>query len=225
MNYLIRRILGAIPLLIALSIISFALIQLPPGDYADQLQSQAMSQGGLSREDAQAMADSYRERYGLDQPMFVQYINWMKGMLLHGDFGYSFSQNKPISELVVERLPITLFIAGLSHVLATFIGAGLGIYAATRQYKLGDTLSGLISFIGMTTPRFIMALVLLYWLVFGVGLSDVSSLFSPDFILEPWSLAKFWNLMVHIWPVLLIAVFGGMAYNLRVMRSNMLDVL
>ncbi|QTF91993.1 ABC transporter permease [Halomonas sp. BM-2019] len=225
MNYLIRRILGAIPLLIALSLISFALIQLPPGDYADQLQSQAMSQGGLSREDAQAMADAYRERYGLDQPMIVQYLNWMKGMLFHGDFGYSFSQNQPIAELVKERLPITLFIAGLSHVLATLIGAGLGIYAATRQYKLGDTLSGLISFIGMTTPRFIMALVLLYWLVFGLGLTNVSSLFSPEFLLEPWSIAKFFDLMTHIWPVLLIAVFGGMAYNLRVMRSNMLDVL
>lgn len=225
MTYLIKRVLGAIPLLLLLSVISFTLIQLPPGDYADQIRSQAMSQGGLSSDQAEAMAQDFRERYGLDQPAPLQYLNWITGILFHGDFGYSFSQNRPITELVAERLPVTLLIAGISHVLATLVGAGLGIYAATRQYSWVDNLSGLVSFIGMTTPRFIMALVLMYWLVFTLGITDVSSLFSARFILEPWSPAKFWDMLTHIWPVILIAVFGGMAYNLRVMRSNMLDVM
>lgn len=225
MIYLLKRILGAIPLLLLLSVLSFALVQLPAGDYADQIRSQAMSQAGLSSLEAEEMADAFRERHGLNDSAAVQYVNWIKGIILEGDFGYSFSQNRDITDLIGERLPITLLIAGISHVLATFLGAGLGIYAATRQYSWVDNLAGLFSFIGMTTPRFIMALVLMYWMVFSLGITDVSSLFSAEFILQPWSFAKFIDMLTHIWPVLLIAVFGGMAYNLRVMRSNMLDVL
>lgn len=225
MNYLLKRVLGAIPLLLLLSVISFALIQLPSGDFSDQIRSQAMSQGGLSAVEADAVAQAFRERHGLDQSGAVQYLKWIKGILIEGDFGYSFSQNRAISDLVGERLPITLLIAGISHVLATLIGAGLGIYSATRQYSWADNLAGLISFIGMTTPRFIMALVLMYWMVFSLGIADVSSLYSAEFILLPWSFTKFIDMLTHIWPILLIAVFGGMAYNLRVMRSNMLDVL
>jgi peptide/nickel transport system permease protein len=225
MFYLIRRLVAAIPLLIVLSVLTFTLIQLPPGDYADLLKNQAMGQGGVPEVQAQAIADAYRLRHGLNDPVLLQYFNWISGILLRGDFGFSFSHNKPIADLVMDRLPITLLIAGISHVLATFIGAGLGVYAATRQYRWGDTLAGLLSFIGMTTPRFIMALVILYWLVFVVGASNVSSLYSSEYALEPWSVGKLLDLFSHIWPVILIAVFGGMAYNLRVMRSNMLDVL
>ena len=116
MNYLLKRVVGAIPLLLLLSVISFALIQLPAGDFADQIRSQAMSQGGLSSVEAQAVADAFRERHSLNDPTAVQYLNWIKGIFLEGNFGYSFSQNRDIASLVGERLPITLVIAGISHV-------------------------------------------------------------------------------------------------------------
>lgn len=225
MTYFLKRLFGAIPLLLILSVLTFVLIQLPPGDYSDQIRSQAISQGGLSAAEAELIAADFRRRYGMDESGPKQYWNWITGILLRGDFGYSFSQSRPINELIAERLPITLLIAGISHIIATLLGAGLGIYAATRQYSWIDNLAGLVSFIGMTTPRFIMAIVLMYWLVFSLGIADVSSLFSAKFILEPWSFFKVIDLLKHIWPILLIAVFGGMAYNLRVMRSNMLDVL
>jgi len=223
--YIFKRILAAIPLLAVLSLIAFILIQLPPGDYADQIKTQAMTMSGLSENEAQILADDYRQRLGLDQPLIVQYLSWIKGIVTEGDFGLSFAYNKPISELVMNRLPMTLFIALICHLGATLLGAGLGILAASRQYSWVDNLATLFAFIGMTTPRFVLALIMLYVLVFKLGSDNVAALFSPEFALAPWSFAKVIDLFEHIWPVIFVAVFGGLAQNLRVMRSNMLDVM
>ncbi|MCL6270507.1 ABC transporter permease [Sansalvadorimonas sp. 2012CJ34-2] len=225
LSYILKRCAAAIPLLAVLSFISFTLIQLPPGDYGDQIKNYAITLSGMSEADAEILAQDYRVRHGLDKPFHTQYLNWMKGILTEGDFGFSFNSNKPISELVADRLPMTLFIALLCHLGATLFGAALGIVAARKQYTWIDNLTTLFAFIGMTTPRFVLSLIMLYWLVFIVGSSHVAALFSPEFALAPWSFAKFVNLMQHIWPVLLVAIYGGMAQNLRVMRSNVLDVM
>ena len=224
-KFIIKRLLAALPMLLIMSIVTFAIIQAPPGDYADLIKSQSISFGGLSEADAQRIADQYRAQYGLDDPMVVQYTNWITGILTEADFGYSFQHNKPVSELLGERFPRTLGIALVCHILATLLGAGLGIYAASNQYKLGDQISTILSFIGMTIPRFVLALIMLYWLVFIMNVSAFGNLYSPEYAFAPWSWGKFVDLVKHIWPVVFIAVFGGMAYNLRVMRGNLLDVM
>lgn len=224
-KFFIKRLLAALPMLIVMSIVTFAIIQAPPGDYGDTIKVHAMTFGGMGEADAERVANQYREQYGLNDSIPVQYFRWMKGIVTQGDFGYSFEHNKPVAELLGERFPRTLGIALVCHLLATLLGAGLGIYAASNQYKLGDQISTLLAFIGMTVPRFVLALTMLYWMVFILDISSFGNLYSAEYVLEPWSWGKFVDLLSHIWPIIFIAVFGGMAYNLRVMRGNLLDVM
>jgi len=224
-RFLLTRIGSAVPVLLILSVVTFAIIQAPPGDYADYIRSQLMNQGGASFEQAEAQAQAYRVEHGLDKPMVVQYVNWISGIITRGDFGYSFYYNKPVAEVVGERLPRTLALALICHILASLFGISFGIWAATRQYSWVDNLLSTVSFLGMTVPRFLMALVLVYLMVFHYDVSEVGSFFSPQYSGAPWSWAKFTDLVSHVWPVVAIAVFGGLAYNMRVMRGNLLDTL
>ncbi|GLQ08522.1 ABC transporter permease [Devosia yakushimensis] len=224
-RFLISRILSAIPILLVLSIVTFAIIQAPPGDYGDYIRSMAINQGGASVEAANAQAEAYREANGLNDPLPVQYLNWMAGILTRFDFGHSLYFNKPVGQVVAERLPATILLALTCHILASVIGITMGIVAATRQYSWVDSLFGFISFLGMTVPRFLLALVIIYFLVFRMGVQDVGNFFSPRYGGAPWSWDKFVDLVKHVWPVIAIATFGGLAYNMRVMRANLLDVL
>ena len=223
--FIVRRVLSAIPTLLVLSILAFLVIQAPPGDYGDIIKNNAISRAGASLEDAERAAQLYREQNGLNDPLLVQYWNWITGILTRGDFGDSFYYNKPVAEVVESRLPATLGLALVSHLLATLIGVSMGIVAATRQHSWVDTVFSFIAFLGMTIPRFLLAIVILYILVFKLNVSEVSSFYSPRYSGAEWSFAKFWNLITHVWPVIAIAAFGGLAYNMRVMRSNLLDVL
>jgi peptide/nickel transport system permease protein len=130
-----------------------------------------------------------------------------------------------VGTVVAERLPATIALALVCHLLASGLGIGLGILAATRQYSWVDTSLGILSFLGMTIPRFLLAIIILYVLVFRMNVSEVGMFFSARYGGAPWSWDKFVNLMTHIWPVIFIATFGGLAYNMRVMRGNLLDVL
>ena len=225
MHFLVRRLGSALALIFLVSIISFALIQAPGDDYATYFQMMAQAQAGTSYEDARAAAEQLRNRLGLNLPLYEQYFRWIGGMLLHGDFGQSFVYNKPVGELLSERFWRTLAIAATCHLLATLIGVGLGILGAVQQHRLGDRIASTFAFLGMTIPRFFMALVILYWLAFVVGSPYIGSLYSPEYIFEPMSFAKLWDLLKHVWPILFVAAFGGLAYNMRVMRGNLLDVL
>jgi peptide/nickel transport system permease protein len=224
-SYLVRRLLSAIALMFVVSIVSFVLIQAPPGDYASTLKAEAMSRGGMTEADAEQVAQLARRNLGLDQPLPIQYVKWIGGILTRGDFGPSFINNQPAATVIGERLWRTLGIALACHLLASGIGIALGIYAARNQHRFGDTAATVFAFLGMTIPRFFMALVILYWLAFIVRSPYIGSLNSPQYVLAPWSFAKFWDLVLHVWPVVLIAALGGLAYNLRVMRGNLLDVL
>jgi peptide/nickel transport system permease protein len=225
LRFLAMRIASAIPLLFILSVVTFAIIQAPPGDYSDYIRSQAINQGGASFEEADAQARAYRVANGLDQPLPVQYVNWIRGIVTRGDFGHSLFYNKPVGEVVAERLPRTLALALVCHLLASAIGIAFGILAATKQYSWVDTLLSGISFLGMTVPRFLMALIMVYVLVFHFNVSQIGNFFSPRYGGAPWSWGKFVDLVQHVWPVVAIAVFGGLAYNMRVMRGNLLDTL
>lgn len=225
LRFLTIRIGSAIPVLLILSVVTFAIIQAPPGDYADYIRSQLMNQGGASFEQAEAQAQAYRIEHGLDKPLVIQYFNWLGGIITRGDFGYSFYYNKPVADVVGERLPRTIALALVCHIFASVLGIAFGIWAATRQYSWADNLLSTIAFLGMTIPRFLMALILVYLMVFHFDVSEIGSFFSPQYGGAPWSWGKFVDLVSHVWPVVAIAVFGGLAYNMRVMRGNLLDTL
>jgi len=218
--YIIKRLLVAIPTLLLISIISFVIIQLPPGDYLTTYIANLAQTGETTDE---AVIESLRARYGLDKPLPVQYIKWIGGVL-HGDFGQSFSLNKPVRELIWERLALTMAIALLTIVCTWIIAVPIGIYSATHQYKFFDYFFTFLGFIGMSTPAFLFALILM-WISYTVFGTSVGGLFSDAQAAAPWSWAKVADLLRHIWvPVTVLAV-GGTADLIRLVRANLLDQL
>ena len=232
LRFLVIRVMQAIPVLLVMSIITFAIIQAPPGDYGDFIRTNMITQGNATIEAAERAAAAYRESHGLNDPMVVQYIGWIWGIVSRGDFGQSFLYNKPVSEVIMARLPITIGIALTCHFLASLFGIGFGVLAATRQYTWVDTLLSFVSFLGMTIPRFLLALIILYILAYKLNVQEIGSFYSSKYGGQPMWLgwfqfnwAKFGNLIQHIWPVIAVATIGGLAYNMRVMRANLLDTL
>jgi len=224
-RFLIGRVISAVIVLTIVAAVSFTIIQLPPGDFMDVYENQLVNLGGQTRDEAKVQADKLRERYGLNDPVPVQFVNWVTGIVTRGEFGYSFAYKKDVGELIAERLPRTLGIALAAHLISTLVGVSLGIYVANRQYSMADNLAALFAFIATSIPRFSLALMIIYILAFQLGQEHVSSLFSPEYVLAPWSIEKGLDLLKHVWPVIFIAGFGGVARNLRVMRGNLLDVL
>ncbi len=224
LRFLVQRISAALVVLILLSMVTFAIIHARPGDYGDYVYGMLTARG-VSTLEAQRVADAAREQYGLNDAVPVQYVRWVTGIVTRGDFGHSFFYNRPVAAVIADRLPPTIILALTCHLLATLIGVGLGIVAATRQYSWADTILSFISFIGMTVPRFLLAIIILYFLAFRLNAQNFGTFFSPQFSAAPWSWAKFVDLVQHVWPVVFIATFGGLAYNMRVMRGNLLDTL
>jgi len=232
LRFLSFRLLQAIPVLFIMSVITFAIIQAPPGDFGDFIKSNMISQGGASVAAAEAAAEEYRERHGLNDPLALQYVRWITGIVTRGDFGFSYFYNKPVADVVAERLPRTIMLALVCHFLASLLGIGFGILAATRQYSWVDTALSFLAFLGMTIPRFLLALIILYVLAFRLNVQELGSFYSSRYGGQPYWLgpfdfnwAKLWNLIQHVWPVVFIATLGGLAYNMRVMRANLLDTL
>lgn len=224
LNYILRRIVIAFFMLIGIGIVSFIVIKLPPGDYASRYEGYLLARG-MSQEDADRAANLLRQQYDLDKPVPTQFILWVKGMVTEGKFGYSFAYGKDVGVLIAERLPMTLLIALLCHAISTIVGVGLGIYVAPRKYGFMDNLWAILAFIFTSVPRFSLAIIILFVLVFTFNQPSLLSFFSPEYVFAPWSFAKVVDLFKHIWPVLVIAGLGGVARNLRVMRGNLLDVL
>jgi peptide/nickel transport system permease protein len=224
LSYIIRRIIIAFFLLIGIGIVSFAVIKLPPGDFASRYQQYLIDRGN-TRESAEHAAQLLREQYGLDQPLAVQFFTWVKGMVTEGKFGYSFAYRKDVGELIAERLPKTLLLAILCHIISTVVGVSLGIFVAPRKYGFWDNFWAILSFLFTSLPRFSIAIIILYLVVIVFKGPSLSNFFSPQFVIAPWNWARVVDMFSHIWPVLIIAGLGGVARNLRVMRGNLLDVL
>ncbi|CAN7552024.1 ABC transporter permease [Devosia sp. LjRoot3] len=220
LNYIFRRIIWSIPFMFAASLVAFALITLPPGDYATTY-AQSLAQSGDIVDTARLNA--LRERFGLDQPFFVQYFKWIGGVL-QGDFGVSFEWQQPVATLIWERLGLSFFLEISTLVFAWSVALPLGIYSAVRKYSVGDYLASIIGFIGLAVPNFLIALVLMYVAVVHFG-SDVSGLFSPEYRDAPWSWAKFVNLLGHMWIPIVILGTSTVAGLTRIMRANLLDEL
>ena len=224
-NYILRRMLGSIPVLLGISLVAFIIIQLPPGDYGNIYKQALIAQGGLTVDEAEAMTKIFRERYGLDKSLPMQYLTWITGIVTRGEFGYSFAYKKDVGLLIAERLPRTIALALAAHLTSTLVGILLGIYVAPRQYSAADNTGAFMSFALTSIPRFSLALIIMYLLVFVFDQKHVSSLYSPAYVIAPWTLGKFVDLLKHVWPVIAIAGLGGVARNMRVMRANLLDVL
>lgn len=224
-GYIIRRILAAIPLLLGVSIISFIVIQLPPGDYMTVLKSRLETQGGLTQDESERIAEEMRKIYGLDKPVAVQYFVWMKNMLTKGKLGFSFKFRKDAGELIFVRLKWTVIIAVCSHLISTLIGLSIGIYSATHQYSLGDNFATFLAFIGLSVPAFLTTLIVMYALIVWFRVPHVGGLTSPQYVLAPWDWEKFIDFLQHFWIPVVVVGMAGTARNMRVMRGNLLDIL
>jgi len=219
--YIIRRILFMIPTLVVISIVSFTIIQLPPGDFLTSYAAQLRAQGeGVD----EAQLNALRERYGLGQPVYVQYFKWISGIVLRNDWGQSMEWQKPVRELIWERLGLTIVISGAALLVSWFIAIPIGVYSATHQYSWLDYILSLFSFVGLGTPGFLLALIVMYFAQARLGLS-VGGLFSEEYILAPWSWAKFVDMLQHLWIPLIIVAIGSTAGNIRITRANLLDEL
>ncbi len=220
-RFILYRLLLMIPTLFAISIVSFIIIQLPPGDYLNTLVSQMQSRGETV--DSEAIMALERQ-YGVGKPMWEQYTIWMKNILLHGDFGDSFEYNRPVTDMIGSRLGWTIAISVGALIVTWIVAFPLGIYSAVRKYTVGDYVLTFFSFLGLAIPEFLLALVLLYVSSEYMGLS-VGGLFSPEYLDAPWSLAKAGDLLSHLWiPVIIVGV-ASTAGLVRTMRANLLDEL
>ena len=219
--YIIRRVLYMIPTLVAISILSFMIIQLPPGDFLTSYAATLREQGDAVD---QAEIEALRERYGLNQPAYIQYYKWMSGVLLRGDWGQSLEWRKPVKDLIWERIGLTMLISLCALLVSWFIAIPIGVYSATHQYSFLDYLMTFFSFVGLGTPGFLLALLIMFWAQSQLGL-NVGGLFSDEYILAPWSWGKFMDMLSRIWIPLLIVAIGSTAGNIRITRANLLDEL
>ena len=219
--YIIRRCLLAIPTLMAISVISFVIIQLPEGDYLDRKIQQLEEEFGDSSSLAQA--DELRVRYGLDKPMWQRYFKWMWGFV-RGDFGESFEYEREVNELVWERLAFTMLISIASLLFTYAVAIPLGVYSATHQYKWSDHFLTFLSFVGMSLPAFLVALALMVF-AFEVFRIPLFGLFSSYYEGAPWTWGKLWDLIKHLWIPVIVVGINGTAGLMRIMRGNLLDVL
>jgi peptide/nickel transport system permease protein len=195
LNYILLRLLRMIPQIFIISVLAFIIIQLPPGDYLTEHINRLRNSGV---ELQQFEIDRLTKLYGLDQPMHIQYVKWITNIVTKFDFGYSFQWNKPVNEIIGSRIGMTFFIAFLSFVVCWSIAIPVGIFVAVKQYSIADYVFTFLGFIGLAVPGFLLALVLMYVSYAYLGLR-VGGLFSPEFETQGWSLAKFVDLMKHIW--------------------------
>jgi peptide/nickel transport system permease protein len=220
LSYLARRLGYALIMVILVSFVSFAIIQLPPGDYLTHKLADLQVRGDRSALDR---IDEYRVRYGLDEPFMAQYWNWVTHFV-RGDFGESFHYERPVADLLGERLMLTAVLAIATLAMTWIIAIPIGVYSATHQYSLGDQFFTTISFIGLGTPSFVLALIVMFVAVVMLDL-DVIGLFSRDYQDAPWSLDKVVDLLKHLWVPALIGAFTGTAGLIRIMRGNLLDTM
>lgn len=219
-EYIVRRIFYMIILLVLLSVVSFIVIQLPPGDYLTTMVTR-MRQLGVTIDPA--ILESYETRYGLNLPLYQQYLRWA-GNLLRGDLGESFIYSEPVADLIRERILLSALITLGTLVVTYAIAIPIGVYSATHQYSPLDYFFTFLGFIGLAIPNFLLALILMY-LAFRYFGWSVGGLFSREFVVAPWSFARFVDLLKHLPIPLIVIGTAGTASIIRVLRGSLLDEL
>ncbi len=218
--FIVRRLLHTLPLLLVISVAVFAVISLPPGDYLSVYIAQLEAQGNMT---ARQEVAGLRERYGLDKPVYVQYWMWIS-KFVQGDMGQSFDYNLPVAQMIGQNILLTVVLSLLTMAVSWLVAIPIGVYSATHQYSLGDQVLTVLSFVGLATPNFLLALILLVVSVYLFNTS-IGGLYSPGMDEAPWGLVKLWDLVKHLWlPVFLVGM-GSTGSLVRIMRGNLLDVL
>jgi peptide/nickel transport system permease protein len=220
LNYVVRRVAAMIPMLILVSIITFVIIQLPPGDFFTTLQAEIAETGGGQDKE---VIKKLQEIYGLDKPVHVQYLRWVRGWP-RLDFGYSLGWNAPVWDVVGAKLGFTIWLGVLSMIFMVAVSLPIGVYSATHQYSVGDHLLSAAGFLGLCLPGFLVALLWMFAAIIVFRL-DVGGLFSREMQEAPWSAAKVLDYAVHLLPAVLILGLSSTAQLQRIMRSSLLDVL
>ena len=219
--FIVKRLLWMMPFMVAISFLSFVLIQLPPGDYVTTYIATLAASNEVV--DQNTAAD-LRNRFGLDQPMIVQYWKWISNIIFRGDFGLSFEWQQPVGDLIWERMALTLLLTFSALLVTWGVALPVGVFSAVKKYSIGDYVVTTLSFLGLAVPSFLLALVLMYIAAVEFG-QNVGGLFSEQYLTAPWSIDKTIDLLQHLWiPVVILAV-SGTASLIRVMRANMLDEL
>jgi peptide/nickel transport system permease protein len=219
-QYIIKRLLLLPLLLVVFSIFAFVIIQAPPGDYITTYIADLAASGSAID---QAQVDAMRARYGLDQPMYIQYLKWMQRMVA-GDLGFSLDWQKPIKELIGERIALTVVLGLFTFAFTWILAVPIGIVSAVKQYSFLDYFFTVFNYFGVATPTFMTALVLM-WIAFSRFGVSVTGLFSPEYIDAPWSIERGQDLLKHIWLPMVILGLDGTARLARIMRANLLDEL
>ncbi|HEV8635022.1 MAG TPA: ABC transporter permease [Chloroflexota bacterium] len=221
LQYVVRRLLLAIPTLFAISVLSFVIIQLPPGDFLTNYAAQLAQMGeGTAAEQLEAL----RQAYGLGEPIYVQYWKWISGIVLRGDFGLSMEWKLPVAQLIWDRLGWTLFLTATTILVGWLIAIPIGVYSATHQYSKLDHLINAWGFFGLGIPNFTMALAVM-WFAYAFLGWDLAGLFSDEFKNAPWSLGKLVDMLGHLWLPILTLAWDEVASLQRTMRANLLDEL
>jgi peptide/nickel transport system permease protein len=218
--YIARRFILAILTILAITVISFIIIQLPPGDYVTSYIASMSSSGSAVSE---AEAEALREQLGLNQPVYIQYFKWM-GLILQGNFGMAMEWARPVRDVIGDRLALTIVVSLAAVIFTWAVALPIGIYSAVKRYSIGDYLVTFIGFIGLAVPGFMLALIVMY-VGFRYFNANIGGLFSAEFADAPWSWAKFVDLVKHLPTVAIVLGIGGTAQMVRIMRSNLLDEL
>jgi peptide/nickel transport system permease protein len=219
-GYIVHRLLIMIPTLLVISIVIFTIIQLPPGDYFSTYVAELQSQGEAV--DLQKIA-FLKAQYGFDKPLWQQYLYWVVG-LLHGDMGYSFEYNLPVRDIVGDKLLLTFIVSFATVVFTYLVAFPIGIYSATHQYSWSDHSLTFLGFLGLATPNFLLALVLLYFANVYFGIS-IGGLMDPRYLDTPWSWGKLVSVLQHLWIPVVVIGLSGTAGMIRRLRANLLDEL
>ena len=218
--YIIRRFFLAVLTIWAITILSFLIIQLPPGDYVT---SYIASMSASGNQVTEAEAEALRIQYGLDQPIYIQYLKWM-GLIMHGNFGMAIEWGRPVLDVIGDRLTLTIVISVAAIIFTWALALPIGIYSAVKRYSIGDYVATFIGFIGLAIPGFMLALIVMY-VGFKYFNANVGGLFSAEYANAPWDWAKFVDMLKHLPVAAIVLGVGGTAQMIRIMRSNLLDEL
>lgn len=220
LTFIVRRLATFIPMMFLMSVVAFALIQAPPGDFLSDYVVQLQNQGEFADP---GELESLRKQYGLGEPMYIQYAKWVWGVM-RWDFGKSLEMRVSVNDLINERLSLTIILGLFTVVFTWTLAIPIGIFSAVRQYSWIDYIFTFFSYLGVGTPNFLLALVIM-WMVFAYFGMSITGLFSPDYVEAPWSVGKVVDMLKHIWVPMLILGTDGTARLTRIMRANLLDEL
>ncbi len=220
LNYILRRLVYAAIMIVLVSFVSFVIIKLPPGDFLTQKVEQLRARGDRS---AEARIEDYRIRYGLDRPFIEQYVGWVT-KFVQGDFGESFEYERPVKDLLGERLTMTVILALATLIFTWAIAIPLGVYSAVKQYSIGDQIISVFSFIGLGMPGFLLALLILYFAITVLN-QEATGLFSQQYVDAPWSIGRVLDLLNHLWIPAIVSAVTGTGGLIRIMRGNLLETL